>query len=438
MRHNLEVHSAPLAILVAVLATTWTCTLLHGPSTARIALQLGVATLSASSIALLLDVEALLHPISTLSLPASQWNLPAALLTTTCYALCLLSQTYDHNLKGNLQQRAIGILVLSTTMVFLGDDRLVILLGYELQTVALVVFLLTSAPSTGQTKGIGTATCLLLLFALASTLLVLAGANILSATTQNKVTGTWLLLLGGGVKLALFPLHAWLPKVHVESSTVGSILLAGVSLKTGFWVHTAYASNILEILPSDGCLLLLLAGATMSSLALFLQVDLKRWVAVYSISHMNLLYAMVGLAIRSNSQMPLSTLLLGMVGHSIISSGMFLVMGYVVDSTGTRTRYELYSNWTIGYLLQVIWIGLILANSSFPGTVLSRVELTLLGAASQVNVSIAAVAFGIATLSMLSGIELVSRSSRPYSQSNPTITLLSGVLLVSATMATTI
>lgn len=39
------------------------------------------------------------------------------------------------------------------------------------------------------------------------------------------------------VKVALYPLHVWLGKVHGECSTVGSVLLAGVGLKLGYWLH---------------------------------------------------------------------------------------------------------------------------------------------------------------------------------------------------------
>jgi len=36
-----------------------------------------------------------------------------------------------------------------------------------------------------------------------------------------------------GLKLPTFPFHTWLPEVHSESSTSGSLLLAGILLKLG-------------------------------------------------------------------------------------------------------------------------------------------------------------------------------------------------------------
>src|SRR5207302_9291854 len=42
-----------------------------------------------------------------------------------------------------------------------------------------------------------------------------------------------LLLVGFGVKSAMWPLHTWLPDAHTEAPTIGSVLLAGVLLKMG-------------------------------------------------------------------------------------------------------------------------------------------------------------------------------------------------------------
>ena len=39
--------------------------------------------------------------------------------------------------------------------------------------------------------------------------------------------------VGFAVKLPAFGLHAWLPDAHTEAPTAGSVLLAGLLLKTG-------------------------------------------------------------------------------------------------------------------------------------------------------------------------------------------------------------
>ncbi len=49
------------------------------------------------------------------------------------------------------------------------------------------------------------------------------------------------------VKLPLFPFHLWLPEAHVEAPTSGSIILAGLLLKLGYY---GYVRFFLQMLPN--------------------------------------------------------------------------------------------------------------------------------------------------------------------------------------------
>ena len=61
----------------------------------------------------------------------------------------------------------------------------------------------------------------------------------LDALRQTQLSGPlelWLyaaFLLAFGVKVPLVPLHTWLPDAHTEAPTAGSVILAGLLLKTG-------------------------------------------------------------------------------------------------------------------------------------------------------------------------------------------------------------
>jgi len=72
-----------------------------------------------------------------------------------------------------------------------------------------------------------------------------------------------LTLLIGLSKLPVYGLHQWLPKVHVEASILGSIILAGIILKMGIvfirlfgysmpMVIVGLISGVLLIFRSDG------------------------------------------------------------------------------------------------------------------------------------------------------------------------------------------
>ena len=66
-----------------------------------------------------------------------------------------------------------------------------------------------------------------------------------------------ILFLSGSIKLSLFPFHIWLGKAHVEAPTIGSIILAGIALKTGFYLHYLFLHFFIYI-PSNIIYLLLI------------------------------------------------------------------------------------------------------------------------------------------------------------------------------------
>src|SRR5262249_26451845 len=55
-------------------------------------------------------------------------------------------------------------------------------------------------------------------------------------TAMPAKTEMWVMLgffIAFAVKLPAFPLHTWLPDAHTEAPTAGSVILAGLLLKTG-------------------------------------------------------------------------------------------------------------------------------------------------------------------------------------------------------------
>ena len=50
-----------------------------------------------------------------------------------------------------------------------------------------------------------------------------------------------------GLKVVIYPFNIWLPEVHTEANTVGSILLAGVLLKVGLYGLIRYIITIVTL-----------------------------------------------------------------------------------------------------------------------------------------------------------------------------------------------
>ncbi|MEB3338012.1 MAG: NAD(P)H-quinone oxidoreductase subunit 4 [Leptolyngbyaceae bacterium] len=148
------------------------------------------------------------------------------------------------------------------------------------------------------------------------------------------------LLIAFGVKLAIFPMHTWLPDAHGEASTPVSMVLAGVLLKMGGYglirlnmgllpdAHI-YFAPILAILGVVN----IIYGAFNS----FAQTNMKRRLAYSSISHMG--FVLLGIA--SFSDLGTSGALLQMLSHGLIASVLFFLAGVTYDRTHTMLMTEM-------------------------------------------------------------------------------------------------
>src|SRR5947209_16576019 len=92
------------------------------------------------------------------------------------------------------------------------------------------------------------------------------------------------------VKLPAFPVHTWLPDAHTEAPTAGSVILAGLLLKTGGYglirfVLTLFPGPVHEFAPA--MMTLGVIGVLYGAFLAVSQRDLKRLVAYTSISHID-------------------------------------------------------------------------------------------------------------------------------------------------------
>lgn len=148
-----------------------------------------------------------------------------------------------------------------------------------------------------------------------------------------------LLLYGGllvafGVKLAIFPLHTWLPDAHGEASSPVSMVLAGVLLKMGGY---GLIRLNMELLPhahvyfAPVLAMLGVVNIVYGALNSFAQTNMKRRLAYSSISHMG--FVLLGIA--SFSDLGVSGAMLQMLSHGLIASVLFFLAGVTYDRTHT-------------------------------------------------------------------------------------------------------
>jgi len=157
-------------------------------------------------------------------------------------------------------------------------------------------------------------------------------------THLSGTTGMWLMLgffVAFAVKIPLFPVHSWLPDAHTEAPTAGSILLAGLLLKTGAYGLIRFCLPLFPEASVDFApfgMALGVIGILYGALLALVQEDMKRLIAYSSISHLGF----VVLGIYGWNQEGLSGAVILMLAHGVTTGAMFALVGMLEERSGTR------------------------------------------------------------------------------------------------------
>ena len=142
------------------------------------------------------------------------------------------------------------------------------------------------------------------------------------------------LLIAFGVKLAIFPLHTWLPDAHGEASSPISMILAGVLLKMGGYGLIRLNLGLLPDAHVYFAPILVVLGVVniiYGAFASFGQTNMKRRLAYSSVSHMG--FVLLGIA--SFTDLGISGAMLQMLSHGLIAAVLFFLAGVTYDRTHT-------------------------------------------------------------------------------------------------------
>jgi proton-translocating NADH-quinone oxidoreductase chain M len=168
-------------------------------------------------------------------------------------------------------------------------------------------------------------------------------------------------------KIPMFPAHIWLPEAHVEAPTEGSMVLAGLLLKLGFF---GFFKFLLQLFPEirneyfDSVIILALLGVLTASFTALRQIDLKRIIAYSSIVHMN--FALLGFC--TLTQTGILGAFTTMFGHAIVSTVLFSLIGTLYVRTGTRLLNYYSGLATIMPYYSLFLIFFSFFNAALPGS----------------------------------------------------------------------
>lgn len=162
--------------------------------------------------------------------------------------------------------------------------------------------------------------------------LTAAGPDLDPGVTRIAVV---LLVLGFGTKAGLAPMHAWLPDAHSQAPAPVSALMSGVLISVAFYavLRVKVVADLALGPDFTRALLIVLALASIALAAslLIAQRDYKRMLAYSSIENMGLLA--LGAAI--GSPLAIAAVLLHILGHGLVKSGLFVAAGRILQLTGT-------------------------------------------------------------------------------------------------------
>ena len=137
------------------------------------------------------------------------------------------------------------------------------------------------------------------------------------------------------VKVPMWPVHTWLPDVHVEAPTGGSAVLAAIMLKLGAYGFLRCSLPIAPDASREWAWLMIalsLGAVIYVGLVAMVQKDMKKLVAYSSVAHMG--FVTLGFFIFND--LGVSGGLVQMIAHGFVSGAMFLSIGVLYDRVHSR------------------------------------------------------------------------------------------------------
>ena len=137
------------------------------------------------------------------------------------------------------------------------------------------------------------------------------------------------------VKVPMWPVHTWLPDVHVEAPTGGSAVLAAIMLKLGAYGFLRFSLPITPDASQEWAWLLIalsVVAVVYVGLVAIVQQDMKKLVAYSSVAHMGF----VTMGFFMFSPLGISGGIVQMIAHGFVSAAMFLCIGVLYDRVHSR------------------------------------------------------------------------------------------------------
>jgi multicomponent Na+:H+ antiporter subunit D len=165
------------------------------------------------------------------------------------------------------------------------------------------------------------------------------------ANTRTIMVAFAFVTVGVSIKLALFPLHQWLPNAYTDAPSVVSAFIAATATKVGVYVLLRFfftvfgmrfsfdAMHVGEIL-----MLLAVAGILIASLVAVFQDNVKRILAYSSVAQIG--YIILGISLASTAGV--SAGMIHLFNHAMIKGALFLAIGCIFLRLGSAELRDMH------------------------------------------------------------------------------------------------
>ncbi len=192
--------------------------------------------------------------------------------------------------------------------------------------------------------------------------------DLLNTPLQPSTAG-WVMLgffIAFLVKLPGFPVHTWLPDAHTQAPTAGSVILAGILLKTGAYGLIRFTVSLFPAASmafAPIAMALGAAGVIYGAVLAFAQTDFKRLVAYSSISHMGF----VLLGVFAWNSLAIQGAIMQMVAHGFSTAALFMIAGALQQRLHTRDMRQMGGLWARMPRMGAMTMFFVVASLGLPG-----------------------------------------------------------------------